>query len=313
MIAKPTVLVLGAGASRQYGFPTGTELKRIVVDSIRPNPADSPWSQAFTEAGMSYDDCVRFRSQLNQSGKASVDAFLEHRREFLDIGKTAMALALIPRENQDTLFPLPGTEDNTVGCCWYQHLFGRLTEGIGVDVNEFVENQLSVVTFNYDRSLEQFLFTALTNSYDITADNCPLLLKSIPIIHVHGTLGFLPWQGRPPQESRSYEPKATAETVRIAASHISVIFEAGTRLAEFERARQELAKAHRVLFLGFGYHPDNLRRLGFGLKRLPAGCWGSSHGLGMKERRSIKEKYRIAVFDDHNEILDFLKNHTYLD
>ncbi|MBI1808154.1 MAG: hypothetical protein HYR76_14035 [Ignavibacteria bacterium] len=34
MIPKSTVLILGAGASRMYGFPSGAELKEQVVQTL---------------------------------------------------------------------------------------------------------------------------------------------------------------------------------------------------------------------------------------------------------------------------------------
>jgi hypothetical protein len=39
-----------------------------------------------------------------RSGTGSVDAFLEHATEFIDVGKAALALLLIRRENPDEVF-----------------------------------------------------------------------------------------------------------------------------------------------------------------------------------------------------------------
>jgi hypothetical protein len=49
--------------------------------------------------------------------------------------------------------------------------------------------------FNYDRSLEHFLFTALKYSSGKSDDECAGKLKTIPIIHLHGDLGALPHTG----------------------------------------------------------------------------------------------------------------------
>jgi hypothetical protein len=43
---------------------------------------------------------------------------------------------------------------------WYEKLFQLMADG-----GDFGNNQLSVVTFNYDRSFEAFIFTALQNLY----------------------------------------------------------------------------------------------------------------------------------------------------
>jgi len=36
MITKPTVLVIGAGASKPYGFPTGQELRDYILELANP-------------------------------------------------------------------------------------------------------------------------------------------------------------------------------------------------------------------------------------------------------------------------------------
>jgi len=36
MIKRPTVLILGAGASNPYGFPTGLGLSQSIIGNLRP-------------------------------------------------------------------------------------------------------------------------------------------------------------------------------------------------------------------------------------------------------------------------------------
>jgi len=85
MITKNTVLILGAGASQPYGFPTARDLKQKVlrydfeniISSGNPGPLWGYLLDSFTE-----DMCLKFSTALKSSGKQSVDAFLEHRDEF---------------------------------------------------------------------------------------------------------------------------------------------------------------------------------------------------------------------------------------
>jgi hypothetical protein len=83
MIKKPTTLILGAGASAPFGFPTGYELllnKVLLLDNTS-NPVFESFPQVHVEA---------FKNALSKSGKKSVDSFLEHRPEFVPIGKSAI-------------------------------------------------------------------------------------------------------------------------------------------------------------------------------------------------------------------------------
>ena len=149
MITIPTVLVLGAGASYPYGFPTAKELRILICEAFT-NP-NTPASRLLGEAsGHSPDGFFRFREAFLKSGQPSVDAFLEWRPDFLAIGKLAIAYCLLPFEDESKLFTPPGNR----GGDWYQYLSVKLNASF----EDFGSNKLSIITFNYDRSLE-LIFT----------------------------------------------------------------------------------------------------------------------------------------------------------
>ena len=177
MIKRNTVLILGAGASIPYGYPSGRELKNKISKSLD----DSSWMEVFNRRGVSRL-VGQFKDQITYSGRTSVDAFLEYRKEFLEIGKMAIALALIPFEDEKRLFDHNRTVRN-----WYEYLFNKMSEGVAF--SELPSNCISIITFNYDRSLEQYLFTSIGNSYGESPEHCKSVMKQFPIIHLHGSLG----------------------------------------------------------------------------------------------------------------------------
>ncbi len=179
MIEKKTVLVLGAGASIPYGFPTGEELLKDIVKIFQYSP--TPLGDSLRDCGFRDDLIKDFVNQLNRSGRKSVDAFLEHRTEFERIGKAAMIAALIPKEDPAKLFDRSNNEH------WYQYLFQQM----GSSLDEVANSKLSVITFNYDRSLEYFLLQALQSSFKLEMKYCFILLQKMLIIHLHGLLGAL--------------------------------------------------------------------------------------------------------------------------
>ena len=74
---------------------------------------------------------------------------------------------------------------------WYKHLWHSLTDGVNGDIKKFKQNKLRVITFNYDRSLEEFLLRAIRAKFglpDWTAFE--LLKETIFISHVYGDLGM---------------------------------------------------------------------------------------------------------------------------
>jgi len=101
MIENKTVLVLGAGASVPFGFPTGQGLKDQVCAQTLQYPEKI---QLLETLGFDKNKIARFRTALENSGRSSVDAFLEYREDFLDIGKTAISATLLPFEKTTGLF-----------------------------------------------------------------------------------------------------------------------------------------------------------------------------------------------------------------
>jgi hypothetical protein len=99
MIQSRTVLVLGAGASVPYGFPSGEELRRKVLRSLGLKP-EVPGSllQLLNNAGFDHSHIQDFRTELLHANTTSVDLFLEKRPKFVDVGKVAIAAILLPLE-----------------------------------------------------------------------------------------------------------------------------------------------------------------------------------------------------------------------
>jgi hypothetical protein len=303
MIGRKTTLILGAGASAPFGFPTGNQLLGSVIKLLTPTPIEKGVPYFVLEhanllglLGFSQTKISEFRKALQRSGRTSVDAFLEYRPEFIDIGKIAMAIILIGYEDEQHLFS-PDKDS------WYEYLFNQLNTRF----DDFDKNQLSILTFNYDRSLEHFLLTALSNSYNKPVNECVKKLKSIPIIHLHGDLGGLPHLDD--TMARFYEPKVTMDTVKVASGRIKIIHEGTGREQQLEEARVILQESEIICFLGFGFHPLNLERLGMKNCRLgPLGSkqiCGSSLGLTNVEVAYISGQHGINLRPHRYEYKNF--------
>jgi hypothetical protein len=93
MIKARIAFVLGAGASSCYGFPLGQSLCRLVAERFREG-ADLH-VLFLNNSKFSKGQLEEFVTELRYSGQNSIDAFLENRHEFLEIGKAAMSFVLI--------------------------------------------------------------------------------------------------------------------------------------------------------------------------------------------------------------------------
>ncbi len=311
MIKSNIVLVLGAGASAPFGFPTGQGLKDLVCEkTLRLSGS----VQLLTTLGFNPDIITRFRTALGNSGRLSVDAFLETREDYLDIGKTAIAATLMPFEKTTGLFRDWINKRKRGKGNWYDLLFDALTAAVPFD--EFDKNKLSIITFNYDRSIEHYLFTSLQSSYNKNDEECGEKLRKMEIIHVHGSLGPLDWQSRPTGlPSVSYDSGMGPDIIKLAAQNIKIIHEDTADTPEFTQARNLLLNSTRVFFLGFGYHPANLKRLGIDtLKTRHFNIWGTSLGLSHEREKNIGELIPILKKEHHQlfkeDVYTFLHEHV---
>ncbi len=304
MIKQRIALVLGAGASAPFGFPSGRKLRDDIIRDLGTGSTDL--YKVLSTSGSDARQIINFRDALQQSGKRSVDALLERRAEFVSMGKIAIAAALIPYEKPQTLW---GGDDN-----WYEFLWERL----GPTLDDVKESQLVVITFNYDRSFEQYFFSALRSTFNIGTDEAAAILRDVlRVIHVHGKLGEMPYDERGQGNSRAYQPVDISNlrdaAVGVAPS-IKIVHQGSMGDAEFIQARELLARSELVIFLGFGYLPANVERLG--IKDLPAkiGLTGTAFELYEGERddaiKAVSE--RMSLGHPTHGVLRFLRTHPLL-
>lgn len=245
MIERNTVLVLGAGASMAYGLPSGAALKRKILNCSVEQLRELPYKPGIaTRMGIEEEFLESFR----RSHVPSIDSFLASRRDFMELGKLAIASTLLPMESDKKLL------DQEPDDHWYQYL----VEALHAPWDEFENNKLAIVTFNYDRSLELFLETTLAHRHNKEIGEVRQKLTCIPILHVYGSLGSLS------RGSANFVPYGCTKPncVAAAASGLLVIEEGRDNSPEFVRARQLIADAEVLGFLGFGFDETNVRRLG---------------------------------------------------
>src|SRR6266496_3026673 len=250
MIQRPTVLILGAGASHPYGYPLGWDLARCEARE---------------------GDVNEFRTRLQGSGLTSLDAFLEgNEDELVRIGKLIIAAELLSSVDQAKLTNLD------VAGHWYRYLWNHLRQGATRET--FTGNRLSVITFNYDVSLERFFTNAIFHTFGLRwKDAAELFGRTVKVVHVHGDIG-----GADAYENRPRPQPGVL--VRQAAERIKVVHDEVGSSAEFDAARELISTAEIACFLGFGYHPANIKRLQINQRlRDGAALYGSTFKMGAAE------------------------------
>ena len=247
-ISVPTVLILGAGSSNHAGYPIGADLLNQICDRLLHHRVHSEIA-----AKHSPEALEEFRVRFSRSGYRSIDTFLERNEDCSELGKLLIADRLKDCENVNALFP-PQNSD------WYGQLFDALR---GDEPDSFRKAPLTIVTFNYDRSLEAFLHESILAHYHhchLSRHDAAVIVKGMRILHPHGILG--------PYPEVPYQTDLAGVKLSDIAKELTIIHEFRNNPrpfvnSEFENANVALKDAKRVFFLGFGFHDDNIRRFQF--------------------------------------------------
>lgn len=247
-----TTLVLGAGASCGYGFPTGHELIETLIHATS-RPTNE--SQSNLNRKLSFFDPI------------SIDSFLYHYKddkELVDSAKEEIALAIL-RCCKSNKFQRMLKSDFVPGSHepyhWYRYLWDAIVSGL--TPNELCDPsklKLNIITFNYDPSLEHYLYGCVTNSSFLTQDQQRSLLQTLSerIHHVYGEL--LPYKYGCPQEGLvSYNScgDAPEQLLRSYGKNIRLIDERDQD-EHYTVIRDILSKSEQVIFLGFGFDETNI-------------------------------------------------------
>ncbi len=281
-----TVFVLGAGASKPYLFPLGSELKQQMIDCI----GNSTIKNTLNTIGFNNDLINSFHDALRYSYHPTIDIFLEKKRIFRDIGAYVIARTLIPFENDVSLFPQRD---------WYGDLFTLLD----FENEKTDPSYPSFISLNYDRSLEHFLYMNIV--YNCQDEKlCHNKRRKIRIIHAHGNLGRYP--------DVHYGLDANdPSTLKNAAERIRIISDRLDDSPDFKEAQQVIAKASNVVFFGFGYDDSTLIKL-LGKSDINSKKYHGT-GIGISEntknmlKNTFGENFVLWEDDDCMALLDKIR------
>ena len=217
MFSVQTVFVIGAGAGKDIGMPVGSELSAVIAAKLNIKHKDGGRQLAsgdyeISEAlrqiakinGEDYNDW-RAAGTMVAGGigyTRSIDAYLNAHKdnEKLKIcGKLAIAHTILAYENSCALYVDPRAQGafrnrSIVERSWLSNLLYLMQDRIVASENlDNIFDNLCIINFNYDRCLEQFLFYALQDLYQINQARAFALMRRLLIFHPYGQVGFMKW------------------------------------------------------------------------------------------------------------------------
>ncbi len=290
MIRKPTVLILGAGASKPYGYPLGEKLVAEILTRTDPSKRFDLWP--ILTGGFPVELLREFRGRLHASKPASIDDFLATNKEFRELGRVCITAALTVFGPRNDELKEDGKFD------WLKHVWWHLHSDAETSV-EFAQNKLKIITYNYDTSFERYLVGVLSAYYPELSDRSvaeAFRQTLLPTVHIHGSLGpaidELRSLNDPMERNRITWYKQAAGGIRI--------LNEGEHAVEYSIAHEWIREADVIYFLGFGYHQTNTRRLdlrGQITQTVPSHpdriVKGTALGLGQADRDGVIRRLNL--------------------
>jgi hypothetical protein len=270
VLKNETVFVVGAGASKEFGFPVGAELAIRISEKL--NVLFDDWGQRITAGDASLFQNVARGRDARATQKAawlirdgiilanSIDDFLDihrHDEEVVRYGKAAVVKCILEAERSSKLFFEQSHSRTSIDFkasadTWLVKLMRLLGKQLPKADRKKIFEKCTFVVFNYDRSIEHFFVHALQRVYDIDLNEALDIVGGAKIFHAYGATGQF---GSGPRSV-----PFGAEGVNhceIGSTSIKTY----TETVESDQIREAIATAQSIIFLGLAYHDQNLRLL----------------------------------------------------
>jgi hypothetical protein len=265
-----TVIVVGAGASKDFDasgrMPVGSELavsiERILDSEIVSRSDSGPIATALARNG-GFGDIQRAAMARIRDGiqsQDSIDDFLAEWSDFEDVERVAklcIAHLILDAERESELGRIARMTANQAVALrnlqgsWLGVLGRRLNPGVRRRDITHVYANVTFVTFNYDRCIEQYLLSTFQSTFNLPREAALEAVDRIPILHAYGSLGHIGLA------TPTVEFGANDWSLGQAASGIKTYMEQldKSRLIAIQSA---VGQAERIVFLGCAYHAQNV-------------------------------------------------------
>jgi hypothetical protein len=271
--------IIGAGASAEIGMPVGNELKNQIMAFLSNEP-DKLRKYNLEQAAEFGKEAIAIFSERVKPGflekhhlnimsdmrhaiahDFSIDNFLfthQNNYAYQIIGKIAIFVTILQAEKSSMLWTETKnyTYTDILEKTWYLSLFQQLIRQ--ATLKDFVRRlkETQFITFNYDRSLEFYLYQSIQRYYEVSETEAAEIMSNANIYHPYGQVGFLPYQKRSLSFDYGYFQKYGKNDL---SQYIKTYTEGtDTESHEYKTAVYNLYEAVKVVFLGFAFHRQNI-------------------------------------------------------
>lgn len=305
---KDSVIVVGAGASQEFGLPTGKMLTGKLQAHLNfDRDAYGHWSRGSGDGELMraiethcsiqgwnpshvFKKCKSISQNMNLA--PSIDNFLDtHRRdeELVFVGKMAIANAILKSERQSKLYIDESNIYNRLGFdrveeSWVSVFFKLIAAKRDFDSFLSALANITFISFNYDSCIKQFFINAAASYFSLDQERVNKVMHALEVIHPYGSVSEVSTAFG---KTQGFGSEITSEAILSGARRINTF----TQGISDENLRNQIQaafeRAQTVIFLGFSFIDINMEIL------QPKRCY-ADRVLATAKGRSDDTKNRIA-------------------
>ena len=272
MFNQKVVFIVGAGASREYNFPLGSDLKEAIASGVRFRFEHG--GSYLTGGSQELLDHIRRHvkgdvKKANEYTRAanalagaipsfvSIDEALHYvsdSPEAVEVGKIAIVDQILKAERGSSLaFDQRNGRPGHLPDGWIAELFSMALAQTQRKDLKSIFSHASFINFNYDRAIEQFIYFALQERASATPDEAREIVENLNMLRPYGSIGrFVPNYGDQFAfgTTAHFDPFSRLQTLGTYTDQ--------KPMHDLAAASTALAQAKLIIILGFGYHPTNV-------------------------------------------------------
>jgi hypothetical protein len=312
VFSPKTVFIVGAGASCDFGFPTGDGLRLAIANVlqrllVQPLSLDDPFLRAVHEvyvAAGTNDELDELRRAAHRLLAAlplaiSIDNLLHaHRQDkrMVLLGKLAICAVIIAKERSSPLFLQDHQRVGDVQHAlmelqsftdsWYLPLVRLLAMGKDLNQLDSVFENTAFIVWNYDRCLEHFLVNAIMRYFNVEASRAAQIINDVTIVHPYGKAGKLPWEDGDTPVAGYGDRRPPLRSIAASILTFTESADEGVR----ENAVNLVEGAETLVFMGFGFLPQNTKLLTTEATSSVKRVFATTYGIGDDDVGIIKRE-----------------------
>lgn len=271
------VFVVGAGASFEYKLPLGSELKDRIATAVRFR-----FERGYAQVAGDRDLLAHIRRHVKNDDNRSIDYtraanalasaipafvsidealhFVSNNAEAVEVGKIAIIDQILQAERKSSL---ANSQDrgrlDKLPPGWISEMLSLAIAGTQREDLSGIFANLSIINFNYDRAIEQYLYWALQLQASANAGEAASIVKSLNMIRPYGSIG--------PYSPNSHDEFAFGTTAHF--DPFGRLNDLGTYTDQKPKhdavaMQKAIIGANLIIFLGFGFHTSNLDLISLG-------------------------------------------------